>query len=180
MQPTRVPPAHVVEDAFGQLQRFGEVRDLVDGEDHRELLSREEVLFTHAFSFDHKEGSLSRFGIVQPGDLGYNRGSFAERFAAALPSAGPQRLPEKLALLVVAEVAALPLEGLDHRLVDRGLDDDGVVVRAAGPVVEGLAYPDLARCFLYVRCGVDDRDDVPRADAGVRGPAGLAGPDVVG
>src|ERR671917_1584749 len=48
VQPARVSPAHIVKASPREIQRLVEVRCLVNGEDHRELLAREGILLPHS------------------------------------------------------------------------------------------------------------------------------------
>ena len=91
----------------------------------------------------------------------------------------PEPLGDALLLLRRAQIAAGPLKRGDGLVIDRVDDDDRVLGRAGGRVVEDLRVADFDRRLVEVGGLIDDDRDVAGADANRGRAAGVGPADVV-
>ncbi len=104
-------------------------------------------------------------GIAEAGDLRDDRRGAGDGVRGAVPVGVPVGLLQQRLLGGVDQVAAFGLQLLQEGVVDRGVDEDVAVGRAAGSVVVGLADRGVARRLHDVRGLVDHHRRVAGADA---------------
>ena len=160
----RVALAADLEDRRDLLQRVVEARVAEHRQDDAELLGAEGVVpcRSRVSSTMRKRRSS---GICEACSVGEGLGRDRDRVRGAVALVVPQDRSQPLTLLAGDDVAAFLDQAVAQRVVDRGLDHQVAVGRAARSEVGGLAEPRVARRLGHVRGLIDDHRRVAGADA---------------